>query len=354
MARSYIYGVIPTGQSLAFGLSDLPPRPEEVRSVGCRGLGCVVSDYLGEDLASLPKGELVRCLMAHQTVIERVMKDHPILPLKFGTLVEDEDEVRLLLQHGHRIVREALAQMDGKVEMEVAATWDLKRVLAEIGQEDGIVRLKESIACRSGREALERQIQAGRLVKGSLDRRRGDYQRRLLESLRGAALDVQPNALVADEMVVNAAFLIEREREAEFDEQVRELDEALRGEVSFRIIGPLPPYSFATVEVIRPSAEKLDEARRLLGLGASVSEAEVKAAFRRLAAQTHPDARGDTGQGDREFLRVREAYDLLATYCRGREDSGPGAGEGRRFSLAPEDVSQTFLVSLRRASGEAA
>ncbi len=353
MARSYVYGIIPAGQSSAFGLSGLPPRPEEVRSVACRGLGCVVSNYSGEDFASLPKEILLRCLMAHQEVIERVMKECPILPVKFGTLVEGEVEVRRLIQQSHSRLSHALERLAGKVEMEVAATWDLKQVLEEIGQADEILRLKESIARRPAAEALEQQIQAGKIVKESLDRRREGHRQRLLESLEGAALDVQPNALVADEMVLNVAFLIERERQGEFDEQVRKLDEALNGEVSFRIVGPLPPYSFATVEVVRPSAEKLEEAQRLLGLGASVSREEVKRAFRRLAAQTHPDARRENGQGGEEFVRVREAYDLLTAYCRGQEDGDGEKTEERHVSLAPEDVSQALLVSIRRAAASA-
>lgn len=353
MARTYIYGVIPLSQSLTFGLSGFPPRPEEVRTVAFGGLACVVSNYSGEDFASLPKETLLRCLMAHQEVIERVMQDHPVLPVKFGTVVEGEVEVRRLIQQSHSRLSHALERLTGKMEMEVAATWDLKQVLEAVGQEDEILRLKESIARRPATEVLEVQIQAGRVVKESLDRRREVHQQRLLRSLGGAALDVQPNALVADEMVLNVAFLIEKKREEEFDEQVRKLDEALNGEVSFRIVGPLPPYSFATVEVARPSVEKLNEARRLLGLGASVSQAEVKQAFRRLAAQKHPDARGTNGQGDREFVVLRQAYDLLTAYCRGQEDSdGAKTGE-RHFSLAPEDVSQAFLVSIRRASGEA-
>ncbi|MEK7370251.1 MAG: GvpL/GvpF family gas vesicle protein, partial [candidate division NC10 bacterium] len=284
MARTYIYGVIPSGQSLTFGLSGFPPRPEEVRTVAFGGLTCVVSNYSGEDFASLPKETLLRCLMAHQEVVERVMQAFPVLPVKFGTLVESEAEAERFIEQSQGRLGQALERLTGKMEMEVAATWDLKRVLEEVGQADEILRLRESIAGRPATEVLEVQIQAGKIVKESLDRRREEFQQRLLESLGGAALDAQPNALVADEMVLNVAFLIEKKREEEFDEQVRKLDEALNGEVSFRIVGPLPPYSFATVEVARPSVEKLEEARRLLGLGASVSQAEVKQAFRRLAA----------------------------------------------------------------------
>ena len=348
MTRKYVYGIIPTMDSPTFGESDFPPRLEQVHTVVYRGLGCVVSNYLGEDFASLPKEVLIRCLMAHQAVIERVMKDYPILPIKFGTLVEGDGEVQRLIEQGHRKSTQALSWLDGRVEMEVAATWDLERVLADISQEDEIVRLKRAMANRPPGEVLEQQIRAGRIVKESLDRRRIKYQERMVESLQPMSLAVQPNALVADEMVMNVAFLIHRDREGEFDHQVRDLDQAFHDQIDFRVIGPLPPYSFATVEAARPSAEKMDEARHLLGLGAEVSEAEVKEAYRRLAAETHPDAHPDGDQKGERFAKVREAFALLTAYCRGQNQAGDRAAQDHRYSLAPEDVTRAFLISVGR------
>lgn len=345
MARKYIYGIIPTSQALIFGVSGFPPRPEQVYTVVHQGLGCVVSNYSGADFASLAKEEQIRCLMAHQAVIERVMLAFPILPVKFGTLVEDEGAVHRLLEQGHRTFAEALTRLDGKVEMEVAATWDLQRVLAEIGQEEEIMRLKAAMANRPAAETLEQGIRAGRIVKEYLNRRREEYQRRMLESLREVALDVQPNALVADEMVMNVAFLIQRDQEGEFEQRVRELDQAFQEQINFRLIGPLPPYSFATVEVIKPDAAKIEEARRLLGLPNEVTEAEAKAAYRHLAAATHPDAHPEGEPGDERFARVREAFDLVTAYCRGQKQTGE-----QRYSLAPQDVGQAFLITVRRAA----
>jgi len=350
MARKYVYGIIPTMDSPTFGASGFPPGPEQVHTVVYRGLGCVVSNYLGEDFASLSKENLVRCLMAHQAVIERVMKDYPILPVKFGTLVEGEGDAQRFIEQGHRKFTQALIWLDGRVEMEVAATWDLKRVLEEIGQEEEIRRLKKAMANTPAGEILEQQIRAGRIVKESLDRRRIKYQERMLQFLQAMALAVQPNALVADEMVMNVAFLIQRDREGEFDKRVRELDQGFHDQIDFRVIGPLPPYSFASVEVVRPSAEKIEEARRVLGLGNEVSEAEVKEAYRRLAAETHPDAHPDGEQGGERFTRVREAFALLTTYCQGQNQTGDRAAQDRRYSLAPEDVSRAFLVNVGRSA----
>jgi len=347
--RKYIYGVIETGKPVTFGQSLLPSSPEEVYTVVHGDLAGVVSNYSRGDFASLSREDKLRCLMVHQEVIERVMKEgYTILPVKFGTLVEGEDEVRRILEQGYEKLTQTLDQMDGVVEIEVAATWDLKKVLEEIGNEAEIKQLKHSMAGKSASEILEMQINAGKLVKESLDRRREDYRSQTIQSLEEIALDMQPNALVADAMVMNVAFLIQREKQADFDSQVRRVDEGFNDQINFRVIGPLPPYSFSTVEIKRPAPGEIEEVRQLLGLGTDVSDKELKEAYRRLAAKSHPDVHLDDDTSNEQFAKVREAFVLLRNYCRGQSGSVKENVNGQRYSLMPEDVNQAFLIEIKR------
>ncbi|CAM0908772.1 unnamed protein product [Alopecurus aequalis] len=48
----------------------------------------------------------------------------------------------------------------------------------------------------------------------------------------------------------------------------------------------------------------------VLGVGAGASRGEIKAAYRRLAREVHPDAA--RGVGDEGFIRLHEAYATLA------------------------------------------
>jgi len=347
----YIYGVISSSKPVTLGQSLLSSSPEEVYTVVQRDLAGVVSNYNGSDFASLSKEDKLRCLMAHQEVIERVMKEgYTILPVKFGTMVEDEDEIRRILEQGYNKFAQTLDRMDGLVEIEVAATWDLKEVLEEIGNEAEIRQLKHSMAGKSTAEILEIQINAGKLVKESLDRRREGYRSQIMQSLAEVSLDIQPNAPVADEMVMNVAFLIQREKQEDFDRQVKRVDEAFNDQINFRVIGPLPPYSFSTVEIRRPEPGEIEEARQLLGLGTDVSDKELKEAYRHLAAKSHPDAHPDDDARDEQFVKVREAFVLLRDYCQGQSESESVEENmnGRRYSLMSEDVSQAFLVETKR------
>ncbi len=48
-------------------------------------------------------------------------------------------------------------------------------------------------------------------------------------------------------MVANAAFLIVRTREAEFDSNVRKLDTEMGRRLLIKCVGPVAPYNFVNV-----------------------------------------------------------------------------------------------------------
>jgi len=346
--RKYVYGIISASAPATFGPSPLSSALEEVYTIVHRDLACVASNYSGGDFASLGKGDTLRCLMAHQVVIEQVMKKYAILPVKFGTLVEDDEEIRRILAQGYEKLSQTLDQMDGLVEIEVAATWDLREVLEEIGNEEEIVELKLSMTGKTPSELLETQIDAGKLVKESLERRREVYRSQTVQSLAGLALDTQPNVVVADEMVMNVAFLVQEEKQEDFDSRVRQINETFNDRIDFRVIGPLPPYSFSTVEIRRPDPKKIEDARQLLGLGTDVSGQELKEAYRHAAAESHPDAHPDDDTRDEQFARVREAFVLLRDYCQGQDSSFKEEMSGQRYSLIPGDISGAFIIEIKR------
>jgi hypothetical protein len=48
---------------------------------------------------------------------------------------------------------------------------------------------------------------------------------------------------------MNAAFLVDRMREREFDARVECLAVQLSGSIQFKYVGPAPPYSFVSIIV---------------------------------------------------------------------------------------------------------
>ncbi len=316
MNSKYIYGIIDSSDDEALGIAGLGGM---VHTVAYEGVGCVLSDYPEPAFHCASKEQIVQCLLKHQEVVEHVMKRHTVLPVKFGTTLAASSEVYELLFQGHHQLTSALAKMADKVEIEVAATWDIQRVLQEVSNEEEVVRGREAIS--RGQATTEQRINLGKLVKASLDRRRESYRDRMLSFLQPMANDVQLNALVSDQMVLNVAFLLDGTEHEKLLSRISQLNDLFHNQIDFRVIGPLPPYSFATVEVTRPNRQQIEEARQLLHLGESITEAEVRKAYRRLAAEAHPDSRPGDQTAKSQFAKLRQASELLIAYCRGQAGS---------------------------------
>ncbi|MDO8692412.1 MAG: GvpL/GvpF family gas vesicle protein, partial [Dehalococcoidia bacterium] len=122
MENKYVYGVVPAKQ---FSCPDI--RGIDGSSVYVMvhdSLACLLSDYRGNEFSALSKEQLVRYLLAHQAVVEKAMEQNAVLPVKFGTVLSGEAEVRAFVSQGHPMLVDALGLLQGKIEMEVAATWD--------------------------------------------------------------------------------------------------------------------------------------------------------------------------------------------------------------------------------------
>lgn len=343
VVASYLYGIIEGTGKAAFGVPGME-GDGPVHTVAHNGLGCLVSHYRGEDFRSMGREKLVRSLLAHQKVVECVMGERTVLPVKFGTILNDHLEVQQLLAQGHRELTDAMNGIRDKVEMEVAATWDIRRVLAEVGQQEEVARARQALL-HLGQATTEQRVQLGQMVKAGMDRKRKSYRDRMAGLLRPLAIDMAPNALLSDEMVMNVAFLIERGRVGQLCAGVERLDQLFQNEVSFRIIGPLPPYSFSTVGVTRLTTEQVAEARQTLHLGGDISEAEVKNVYRRLSAGMHRQLLSGDRLATEQFTRLRQAAQVLLGCCRAR------GGEGATASLG-HSIESLFLIAIGGPSGE--
>jgi len=309
---NYLYGVIPAGAANSFGPVGLDGG--DVRTVSDGGIGIVASNAARIPFAEVAPEKTLQYLAQHQRVLERVMLDSPVIPLKFGTYADDDGQVLEILRAGRNELAGALEKYADKVEVDLAAFWaDLKFVLAEIARDEAVISAKAQIGNQAQATTAQR-VRLGQLVKELLDQKNKAIAERLLVTLRIKWQNIVVNPARDDAAVLNAAVLLDRAEEGEFDQILEQLDRCYDSRINFRRVGPLPPYSFATAEVKSVQASRLDAARRALGLGESASLAEIKGAYRRLLQEVHPDRNIDPQAAD-SLKDISAAYELLEEYA---------------------------------------
>jgi hypothetical protein len=183
-------------------------------------------------------------------MIEQVMAVKTVVPASFGTIATTETEVReRLLAARYDELHAALAHLEGKVEMGLRALWrDLPAVFLEIAAEHENIRtLREWIAARPAVDTHQQRIELGRMVAEALAHKKDAEGADILGSLAPLAAEVRTGPLGGDRMVLNAAFLVERQREPDFDQCIAHLGEQRGSRLFFRYVGPAPPFNFVTL-----------------------------------------------------------------------------------------------------------
>lgn len=252
----YVYCIIEAKEPRSFGPMGIGARKDEVYTVHHKGLAAVVSNT--PIVVYDPTRENV---FAHEQVNEAVMREFTVLPMAFGALFRTEDDIIELMRGTYDALRDVLAKMEGKVEFGLKVNWDRDRVIAELEEENEEIRhLKEQITSRTTGSTYFARMQLGRLVETALNDQADAYIREVYSVLRDTAVASRANKPIGDKMIMNAAFLIEREREAEFDQKVKEIAAKYETKLSFKYTGPWPPYNFVHIRLKLERGESTTEA----------------------------------------------------------------------------------------------
>lgn len=238
----YLYGIIGTNEERNFGPIGL--GSQEVETITCRDLSAVISNAsMGKYVVSKEN------LLAHERVLEQVMKEFTVLPVRFCTVAANAEEIRRLLERRHRELKHLLRDMDGKVELGVKALWrNMDIIFQEIVDEnEEIKRLKAEIPERPARQTHTQRIAIGEMVQAALEAKKEREGEDLLRGLKRLSVDYRLNRTIGDKMLFNAAFLVDRAREKEFDDLMERLGLRYRERIKFAYVGPVPPYNFANL-----------------------------------------------------------------------------------------------------------
>lgn len=246
----YIYCVINTRQERNFGPIGIGGRGDEVLTIGYEDLSMVVSNH--------PITKLVverESMLAHEKVIEEVMKEFDsVLPVRFCTIASSADEIRNLLDRRYREFKNALRDMDHMIELGVKGIWkNMDVIFKEIVKENKEIKsLKETDNSKS----IQAKNKIGRLVKEALEKKKEKQTEEIVDKLRRTSYDYELNRTINDEMFMNAAFLVDKGREKEFDNLMDDLSEEYDERIKFMYVGPLPPYNFVNITIYPEEWEK--------------------------------------------------------------------------------------------------
>jgi hypothetical protein len=239
----YVYCIIRSNEPLRFGPLGIGADPADVHTINYKDIAAVVSDTPIE--VHDPTRENV---LAHERVNETVMRKFTVIPMSFGTVFKTREDIIELLRSAYDAFHDVLVKMQDKLEFGLKVLWDREVMIRLIEEQDEDVRrLKNEISGQKGSTYFAR-MQYGRLVDASLQQLSEKYVSELFESLRDVAVASRANKPIGDKMIMNAAFLVSRDKETAFDHKVKAIG-AKYDKLTFKYTGPWPPYNFVNIRL---------------------------------------------------------------------------------------------------------
>ena len=203
-----------------FAITDNPgpplPQVAELELVPIDGLAAVCAPAGDAELSP-------ETLWHHEDVVEALMADRDLLPVRYGTRLEDEAAVARAVKERRDEFAAALDRVRGAVEVSV-------RAMATEPDADPA----PAVAVTTGADYLR--------LKARVEADHGKTARALgepLDALARASVQGRPRA----SEIFRAAYLVERDAVGRFADEVARLQSTNPG-LSILCTGPWPPYSF--------------------------------------------------------------------------------------------------------------
>jgi hypothetical protein len=269
---SYVYCVVAGDASPA--VADVRGVDPEhgVRVVRHRGMTALASSVPLTEFGAEPLKRnlndvqwLERTARAHQGVVSRALAAGTTVPLRLCTVCSDDAGVREMLDREHDSLAAALARLAGREEWGVKLIGDPREVRDAARQRAS--RGNDLAASPgSGRAHLDR-VRRDRVAREEVQRIARNAAQAVHRELRSQAaaaraLRAPPRELSGESgaLVLNGAYLVDRDRAAEFRALATELGERQRAHgMRLEITGPWPPYSFVgdTTDEREPSRARV-------------------------------------------------------------------------------------------------
>jgi len=245
----YVYGILPGDVEYEEPPTGEGNPPSAVRLVHHRDIAALVSDVEVSNRLGTPDD-----LLVHEELLDASAAEVPVLPLRFGAVVANEDAVaNELLEPYYDEFSAARQELEGYQEYIVRGRCVQEPIFREIlAEHSQAAALADQIRDADPAASREGQIQLGQLISERLADKRAQDTQKLSDALaeRASMSVVRPPG--DDLEAMHAAFLVKATDADEMVSEVQDLAVDWEGRIDLRIIGPVAAYDFVVTTGASP------------------------------------------------------------------------------------------------------
>ncbi|MBN8235283.1 GvpL/GvpF family gas vesicle protein [Halobacillus kuroshimensis] len=189
-------------------------------------------------------------LMTHQAVITKVMQEErAVVPISFGNVFKSKEDTEVLLENLYPQLEKLFTEVRDKMEIGLKVVGKREWLESMVHQNDRMQKQKETVKGKSEAAGYFDRIQLGEMARDFFTDIQNDVEKRIHEPLAELAEAAKKNDTLGEKMLLNGAYLIDRDKEEVFDALVNELYQTWGDYVDFKYTGPWAPYNFIHIQL---------------------------------------------------------------------------------------------------------
>ncbi|WP_203289477.1 GvpL/GvpF family gas vesicle protein [Metabacillus sp. cB07] len=189
-------------------------------------------------------------LMMHQQTVSKVMeKNDTVIPISFGNVFKTEDDVKVLLENLYPQFEKLFPAIKGKIEVGLKVIGSKEWLEERVNENPQVGKMSSSVKGKSEAAGYYERIKLGGIAQKVFEDLQNELKAEVFTPLKEASEAAKANEPTGETMLLNAAFLIDRDKEQQFDEKVNEAHEKWKDKVNFHYSGPWPAYNFVNIRL---------------------------------------------------------------------------------------------------------
>lgn len=216
-------------------------------------LVAVSFDQISAIVCDIKKADLIANqanVITFASVIETVEQHYPLLPMRFGSIMESAGSVQKMLEKNYAEIRNNLQKVENKSEFGLKIFCDTEKLKAELTtktEESSETSRKPDTGSKDSvfKEYINQKLKAHRLEEMLLN-----YVDSIIAEFTGFLTQLNVvkkiKKMTTATTIIDAVFLLEKDKKAELIQAIEDLQRKYTG-LNFILTGPWPPYSFVDI-----------------------------------------------------------------------------------------------------------
>ena len=227
----------------------------EIKGIVGAELVAVSFDQISAVISNIEKADLVANQVnafAFAHVIESLEQQYPLLPMRFGSVMESTDSILKMLEKNYPEFRNNLQKVENKSEFGLKIFCDTEKLKADLSSTSDAISKSSQKPATENKDSIYREYINQKLKVHRLEEMMMVYIDSIIAEFTGFLVKLEAEKKIKKmtnaTTIIDAVFLLEKDKKADLVRSIKELQNQHSG-LNYTLTGPWPPYSFVDINL---------------------------------------------------------------------------------------------------------